>query len=85
MNPFALSVTVRGFLIKERDSSEPFIAWDEFYANLDLISSLFGKGWKLSEIHATKPYLHVVMNKDGSLNFSDLLSKFLNNSTMLSG
>src|ERR1700722_9535317 len=40
INPFALSATVRGLLIKDKDG-KPFISWDEVYVNFQL-SSFFG-------------------------------------------
>jgi hypothetical protein len=73
-NPFVLSITTRGLLIKDKDG-EPFLSWDEFYANFQL-SSFFGKPWVFKEIRATGPYARVQVNKDYTLNFSDLLKKF---------
>ncbi len=78
INPFVLSTTVDGFMIKEKDGS-PFISWDEVYVNFQL-SSFFGKAWVFKEISTTKPYVHVQMNKDYTFNFSDLLAKFATNS-----
>jgi hypothetical protein len=74
LNPFALSITVRGLLIKDKDG-QPFVSWDEVYVNFQL-SSLFGHPWVFSEVSTTKPYVRVQMNPDRSLNFSDLLAKF---------
>src|SRR3989442_1583839 len=69
INPYVLSATVRGFLIKEKDGA-PFVAWDEVYVNLQL-SSLFGRAWVFKEITTSRPYGHLVVNKDFSLNCSD--------------
>src|SRR5512136_2761716 len=38
MNPYALSLTVRGFLVKERGGTEKFASFDELYLNLQSIS-----------------------------------------------
>ena len=38
INPFAMSVTVRGFLMKERQGSATAFSFDELYANLELAS-----------------------------------------------
>ena len=35
LNPFALSCTVRGLLIKDTDG-QPFVSWDEVYVNFQL-------------------------------------------------
>jgi hypothetical protein len=72
VNPFALSVTVRGFLIKERNGQDPFVSFDELYLNFQSISIL-KRGLIFSEIKVNKPYVNIVRNQDGSYNFSDLL------------
>jgi uncharacterized protein involved in outer membrane biogenesis len=77
INPFALSTTVRGLLIKEKDG-QPFISWDEVYVNFQL-SSLFRPAWTFKEIRILQPYLHVQVNADGTFNFSDLIAKFATN------
>ena len=77
VNPFVLSVTVDGLLIKDKDG-EPFVSWDEVYVNFQL-ASCFGKAWVFKEISTTKPYVSVRMNQDGTFNFSDILTKFSTN------
>ena len=77
LNPFALSATVRGLLIKDKDG-EPFVSWDEVYVNFQL-SSFFGKAWVFKEISTTRPFVRVQMNQDGTFNFSDLIAKFSTN------
>jgi hypothetical protein len=77
LNPFALSCTVRGLLVKDKDG-EPFVSWDEVYVNFQL-SSFFGKAWVFKEISTTKPFVRVQMNKDYTFNFSDLIAKFSTN------
>ncbi len=72
VNPFMLSVTVRGFMIKQRNDSGTFASFDELYLNLQSISVL-KRGLILSEIKINKPYINIVRNEDGSYNFSDLL------------
>jgi uncharacterized protein involved in outer membrane biogenesis len=72
VNPFVLSVTVRGLLIKERNDRNAFVSFDELYLNFQSISIL-KKGLILSEIKVNKPYVKIVRNEDGSYNFSDLL------------
>ncbi len=77
LNPYALSCTVRGLLIKDPDG-EPFVSWDEVYVNFQL-SSFFGKAWVFKEISTTRPFVRVRMNKDYTFNFSDLIAKFSTN------
>ena len=77
INPFVLSATVRGLLIKDKDG-EPFISWDEVYVNFQL-SSFFGHAWVFKEISASKPYIRAQMNKDSTFNFSDIIERFSTN------
>ncbi len=77
LNPFALSTTIRGLLIKDKDG-EPFVSWDEVYVNFQL-SSFLGHPWVFKEISVTGPFARVQMNQDGTLNFSDLITKFSTN------
>ena len=79
LNPFTLSVTVDGLLIKDKDG-QPFISWDDVYVNFQL-SSFFGKAWTFKEISTTKPFVRAQMNWDHTFNFSDLITKFSANDT----
>ncbi len=72
VNPFVLSVTVKGFLIKERNGRDAFVSFDELYLNLQSISVL-RRGLIFSEFKVDKPYVSIVRNEDGYYNFSDLL------------
>ena len=77
INPFVLSCTVRGLLIKDKDG-EPFVSWDEVFVNFQL-SSFLGHAWVFKEISTSKPFVRVQMNKDYTFNFSDILAKFATN------
>ena len=67
-----LSVTLRGFLVNEKNNKDAFASFDELYVNLQSISIL-KRGLILSEIKVDKPYVNIQRNEDGSYNFSDLL------------
>src|SRR5262245_3446589 len=69
LNPFAFSGTIRGLIIKEQNG-EAFVSWDEAYGNFQ-ITSLFSRTWAFKELRASKPFVHVQMNSDGTFNFSD--------------
>jgi hypothetical protein len=77
INPFVLSTTIRGLLIKDKDG-EPFISWDEVYVNFQL-SSFLGHAWVFKEISTSRPFVRVQMNKDYTFNFSDIITKFSTN------
>src|SRR5262245_3567903 len=74
INPYVLSGTIRGLLVKDKDG-QPFLSFEEAYANFQL-SSFFGKPWVFKDVWTIKPYCRVQINKDYTLNFSDLLKKF---------
>src|SRR5499426_30829 len=63
INPYTMSATVRGFLVKERQGGGTALSFDELYANLQL-SSLFRLAPVLKEIKLVKPYLSLVRNED---------------------
>ena len=72
VNPFMLSLTVRGFEIREPKAQTPFVSFDELYLNLQTMS-IFRRGIIIKEIKLVKPYFHIVRNDDLSFNFTDLL------------
>lgn len=74
VNPYTLSITARGLLIKDRTAPETFVSCDEIFLNLQSFSAL-RMALIFKEIRFTKPYLRVTHNQDLSFNFSDLLEK----------
>ncbi|MBI2359630.1 MAG: DUF748 domain-containing protein [Deltaproteobacteria bacterium] len=75
INPYSMSVWVRGFLMKERQGSQTAISFDELYVNLEL-ASVFRRGVVLKEIRLVKPYVNLVRNQDLTYNFTDLIEEF---------
>jgi len=73
-NPFTLSVTGRGLLVKEKGNKDTFISCEEIYLNLQSLSVL-RMALVLKEVRFTKPYLRVVYHADKTYNFSDLIEK----------
>ena len=73
LNPYTLTVTLRGFEIKEPKGDKTFVSFDEMVVNLD-IRSIFRRAPVIEEFIVRKPYLHLVRNKDKTYNFSDLLA-----------
>jgi hypothetical protein len=71
-NPYALSITVRGFQIDELKGGR-FLSWETFYADFELWSSLFHRTWVFKEGDLIEPHVNVVRNADNTLNFADLL------------
>ena len=73
VNPYSLSLTLERFVIRERTGPEEFVGWDRLYVNFEFLS-LFTKEWRFAAIELNGPHARVVVNPDGSLNFSDLLA-----------
>ena len=73
LNPYTLTVTLRGFEIKEPKSETAFVSFEELVVNLD-IRSIFKRAPVIEEFTVRKPYVHLVRNKDKTYNFSDLLA-----------
>jgi len=75
INPYSLSVTIRGFKLADPGQEKPFVAFDELYVNAGVIVSIFRRALILEEIRLNKPYVGITRNTDGTYNFSDLLPK----------
>jgi len=75
LNPFTLSVAVEQLDVKERDGASSFLGWSRLYVRFDALRSLAG-AWVLGDIELYQFHARVVINPDGSFNFSDLLAKF---------
>jgi hypothetical protein len=73
LNPFVLSLTVRGFALEE-PNGEPFAGFEELYVNFQL-SSLFHLAFTFADVSLIAPYGHMKILADGKLNFSDLFAK----------
>src|SRR4030043_1225118 len=74
INPYTLSATARGLLVKDRASTETFVSCDEIFLNIQSLSGL-RMALILKEIRLTRPYIRATRNQDLSYNFSDLLEK----------
>ena len=78
VNPYALSITIDNLDVGEKAGSESFLGWHRFYARFGALASL-GGDWVLPEVDLDGFHSHVVINRDGTFNFSDLLTKFSGN------
>ncbi len=74
VNPYTLSITARGLLVKDRGSSETFVSCEEIYLNFQSFSAL-RLALILSEIRLKEPFIKITLNQDMSYNFSDLIEK----------
>ncbi len=72
VNPWTLSLTVRGLALNEADGSA-FASWEEFYANFQL-SSIFRRAWTFDEIHLIDPHGAIVLQRNGQWNIANLFA-----------
>jgi uncharacterized protein involved in outer membrane biogenesis len=75
INPYAMSATIRGFLMKERQSQSTALSFEELHVNLELFS-IFRRGLVLKELQLRKPYVNLIRNEDLTYNFQDLIDEF---------
>jgi uncharacterized protein involved in outer membrane biogenesis len=75
INPYAMTVAVRGFSMKERQSQAAAVSFDELFVNLD-IRSLFRLAPVIQEFRLTKPYVSLIRGTDYKYNFQDLIDEF---------
>ena len=75
INPYELTIAIRGFEIREPSGSDKFVSFEELYLNLEA-SSILHRALILKEIRLTGPFIHIIRNKDATYNFTDLLTKF---------
>ncbi|OPY72770.1 MAG: AsmA family protein [Syntrophorhabdus sp. PtaU1.Bin002] len=73
VNPYTLTVTIKGFALKDRETEDTFFSFDELFARLKAIS-IFKRAIIVGDAKLKGPHGHVVRNEDGSYNFSDLLA-----------
>ena len=74
INPYTLSIAVRGLTIKDKGSSETFVSFDEFFLDLQSVS-IPKMALILKEVRLTNPYIKIARHPDKSYNFSDLMEK----------
>jgi len=73
INPFTLSVTITGLLVKDRGTPEPFVSLGEIVLNLESSSAL-KRALILKEVRLSDPSIRIARHQDYSYNFSDLLA-----------
>jgi uncharacterized protein involved in outer membrane biogenesis len=73
INPFALSVRVRGFLMKDRSGGDVAAQFDELYANLSA-ASLARMAPVLDQIRLVRPVIRIVRYPDNTYSYQDLLT-----------
>jgi uncharacterized protein involved in outer membrane biogenesis len=75
LNPYAMTATVRGFLMKERQSQATAVSLDELHINLEL-QSIYRLSPVIKELRLVKPYVNLVRGEDYKYNFQDIIDDF---------
>ncbi len=72
LNPYTLTVSVKGLNIGEKSGDADFVAFDEFFANIQW-ASLFKLGLVAEELRLKEPFVRVARISGTEFNFSDLV------------
>jgi hypothetical protein len=73
INPYALTIAIKWFEVKDSDPSRVLASFEELYVNLQA-RSLFAGGIIVKEMTLKSPLLNVEVYEDYSYNFSDLMT-----------
>lgn len=73
LNPYALSLTIEGFALAEKEGPDSFVFFDRLYVNLESLS-LFKKGLILQSVSLKGPAIRVSRLDEKTFSFSDLLA-----------
>ena len=76
LNPFKLSVTLRGFSMREKNGDKPAASFAELYVNLSS-NSLFELAPVLDALRLVKPHVRVIRLADKTYNYQDLIDEAL--------
>ena len=74
INPFAPSLTLAGFTVREADAAQPFVTFDELYVRASY-SSLLRFAPVIDAVRLSRPHARIVRTAAERFNFSDILDK----------
>ncbi|MFP4533504.1 MAG: DUF748 domain-containing protein [Desulfobacterales bacterium] len=72
LNPYTLTLSVKGLNIGEKSGDADFVAFDEFFANIQW-ASLFKLALVAEELRLKEPFVRVARISGTEFNFSDLI------------
>ena len=73
VNPYALTLDIRNFDLKERDGS-PLLAFKTFFINFE-ISSLWHWAWTFADVRLEGPAVNLERKRGGRINFIELADR----------
>lgn len=71
-NPYALSLTIEGFDVRDAAGRDSFVAWQRLSVNFEALASL-GGDWVLRTVELEGFDAKVAVEAQGALNFADIL------------
>lgn len=74
INPFMLSIAIEGLAVRMPDGTGTFVGWDRLKVTASALKSLTGD-WVISEIVLDGLQANVAVERDGALNFVDILDR----------
>jgi hypothetical protein len=74
VNPYALSLTLEQFAIREPDGTSPFVTWRTLYVNADILGPIW-RELTLREVVLDGFDIRVGVKADRSLTFADIIAK----------
>ncbi|MDW7774224.1 MAG: DUF748 domain-containing protein [Desulfobulbaceae bacterium] len=72
INPYTLKAAVNGFQVLDPAGAETFVSFDALEVNLQAVS-LFKRAVIVKSFSLVNPHTRIILNRDRSFNFSDLL------------
>ena len=72
INPYALSFSIKGLMIKDRGKKETFVSLGEVSTALSP-KSIFKRAPIVTRLSIVKPYIRVIRNPDETFNFTDIM------------
>ncbi len=73
-NPYACSITLENFDVREKDAKASFASWGRLYVNFDPLSSMVGQ-WAIGDVELEGFHVATTIESDGSLGFADILNR----------
>jgi uncharacterized protein involved in outer membrane biogenesis len=77
LNPFTLSASVQGFVMRERDGDAPFVIFDELFVDASA-ATIYRRAPVFDRVRLARPHVRVVRYADRRYNFQDLIDEALN-------
>jgi len=73
LNPFTMSLKLKNFKILTKRQKRNFFSFNEFYINIDFVSSILSLAPVIAKLTISSPSLYVERVEKNKFNFSDLL------------